>query len=546
MLAGFVSAEVPTAMDVELERLYAEGPVAVLVWRREVQWRVAVATPNVDAVLGYPADDFLSGAVDYADVIHEQDSPEVFERVGVAATGNATDLTLRYRIVAPNGEQRRVYDRTRILRDPAGEPEAFVSYLLDVSGEAGEEAGREMIAHLSHEIRTPLSGMLGLVEALGEAELEGRSGEIVGSLREVGQALMQVVNNVLDLSRIEAGAMALEASDFRLGEICVQAERLFARRAEAQGVTLRSEGEPLDPALRGDPGRLRQVVFNLVGNAVKFTREGEVVVRWRVDPPGEDGRALARVEVADTGVGMSADALSRVFESYRQAHERVAGEFGGVGLGLAISRQLAAMMGGRLWARSAPGEGSTFFFEAAFDLSTSSQSDVAALRREEANAEARALIQARSPRILAAEDAAANARMLELLLTPLGATVTVARDGREAVDLAAERRFDLILMDTRMPRLSGVEATAEIRRMEREREAAPTPVLALTAETLERTLRSLREAGVDEVMAKPFDPQRLYHAIAALLANAPPPEPPPPEAAPAPPAKRRRPRRKKP
>ncbi len=486
-------------------------------WRREAGWRVVEVTDNVSRIVGYSAEQLRSGDVEYADIIHEQDNPGVFERIGIASTGGETEIVLDYRIVTRDGETRRILDRTRIERDADGEPCAFVSYLLDMTDAPAPPQAAEQIAHLSHEIRNPLSGMLGLTEALAEAQLPPEQRETVLALREAGGSLMQLVNNVLDLSKIEAGKMTLDVSDFRLGELCTAAEKLFARRASANNVTIATQGQAMDISLRGDAGRLRQIVYNLVGNAVKFTREGRIDIAWRCGAPDAEGGMLAQITVTDTGVGMDRETLAHIFESYRQASATTAAEFGGTGLGLAISRQLATLMGGRLWAESAPGEGSSFHFEARFQASADAQSDLAALRREEANAAARATIAARAPHLLAAEDAMANQRVLQLLLAPVSATVAIARDGREAVEMFEAGRFDAVLMDSRMPRLGGVEATAELRRIEREQGRVRTPILALTAETQARTLEAFLAAGADAVMPKPFDPQRLYRTLAALL-----------------------------
>ena len=504
-----------------MQRSLEGGPVGLLAWRRADGWRVVAASPNLNAIIGYGADELLAGEVEYADIVHEQDSPGLFETVGLAATGSVNELTLAYRIVTKTGETRRIYDRTRIERDAAGEPEAFVSYILDVTADPEDGSGREFVAHMSHEIRTPLSGMLGLAEALSDTTLDGGQSEIVQSLLEAGRTLNQLVNNVLDLSKIEAGRMELDLADFRLGELCTAAERLFARRAAANGVTLSTRGQAMDIALRGDPGRLRQILYNLVSNAVKFTHDGRIEIIWACEPPDADGRIRARISVADTGVGMTAETLRNVFDSYRQADAGVAGRYGGTGLGLAISKQLAALMGGRLWVESEPRVGSTFHFEAEFEAAAAAEDEVATLRREEANAAAIATLRARRPRVLAAEDATANQRVLELLLEPHDATVVIARDGREAVEKFAEGPFDIVLMDSRMPRLGGIEATAEIRRLERERGLPRTPIVALTAETMKETLRGFEDAGVDAMLPKPFEPARLFRVIADTLAPAP-------------------------
>jgi signal transduction histidine kinase/CheY-like chemotaxis protein len=498
-------------------RLFAEGPVGVLRWHRDQGWRVVLATPNLERLLGYGPAEFLSGEVEYANIVHEQDNPTLFERVGLAATSGEGEVTLAYRVVTKSGATRRLYDRTMIERDDKGEPAAFTSYLLDVTGEDRGEASREFVAHMSHEIRTPLSGMLGLVEALSATRLDAEQADILAAIRDAGGSLLQLLTNVLDLSKIDAGRMTLDIGDFRLGEICVAAERLFARRAAANGVGLSAEGDAFDIPLRGDAGRLRQMLVNLVSNAVKFTREGRIRIRWRCAAPDAEGRVLARISVSDTGVGMSAETVDRLFEDYAQADARTATEFGGTGLGLAISRRLAALMGGRLWVDSAPGRGSTFHFEASFEASETTATEVETLRREEANAAARAVLAARRPRVLAAEDTVANQRVLELLLSPLGVEVAIARDGREAVELYRRGGWDAVLMDSKMPVLGGVEATAEIRAWERDEGLPRTPVLALTAETLDKTIDAFRRAGADDYLAKPFDPQRLYRTLAALL-----------------------------
>jgi PAS domain S-box-containing protein len=506
--------------DDETSRLLADAPVAVLSWRRENGWRTTVASPGVEAITGYAPAEFLAGEIETVDLVHEQDSPALFERIGLASTGGETEFTLDYRIITKTGETRRLFDRTRIDRDETGAPMAFTSYILDISDIARGSGDREYVAHMSHEIRTPLAGMLGLAEALAATPLDPEQAEIVASLREAGGSLQQLLSNVLDLSKMDAGQMELDVGDFRLGEICVAVERLFSRRAAANGVTLVAEGDAFDVTLRGDGGRLRQMILNLVSNAVKFTSSGRIVIRWRCAAPDPEGRVAATVSVSDTGVGMGPETVRRLFESYRQASAKTATEFGGTGLGLAISKRFAELMGGRLWVESEFGVGSTFHFEAAFEASNTRQSELDALEREEANAAARALIAAREPRVLAAEDAAAIQRVLELLLAPLVGEIAIARDGREAVEMFQNGPWDLILMDSRMPRLGGVEAAAEIRMIERDRGMPRTPILALTAETQDRTIDAFRSAGADDYLQKPFDPQKLYRAIAALIDQA--------------------------
>jgi signal transduction histidine kinase/CheY-like chemotaxis protein len=497
------------------------SPFVTIRWIRRDGWVVSAIEGDVLALTGFPAEAFLTGAVDYASLIHENDSPGCFERVGLAAAGEVRDLTLTYRLHMQSGRERRILDQTEILRDASGLAAGFVSHLVALDGIAGPQQAEEFIAHASHEIRTPLTGIVGLTDALLAMALDPAQREIAEALRESSADLMQLVNNMLDLAKIDAGAMELDVADFRLGALCQSAEKLFARRAAAKGVALLTRGQAMDIALRGDPGRVRQVIYNLVGNAVKFTERGHVVIEWACAPPDPEGRVGVSVSVSDTGPGIAPDHLDRIFDSYRQADARVAARYGGTGLGLSIARSLAAMMGGRLWAESTPGEGSVFRFAAVFDASAESQPDIAALEREEAVTAARARIAALAPRVLVAEDAVAIQRVLELLLQPLGAAVVIARDGIEAVEHYRAGEFDIVLMDSRLPRMGGIEATQEIRTYEAATGRGRTPILALTAETMPRTVEALLRAGADAFLAKPFDPQRLIRTIAGLLPAAP-------------------------
>jgi signal transduction histidine kinase/CheY-like chemotaxis protein len=493
------------------------SPFVTLVWEQRDGWAVVRADGDLDALTGYPAEQFLAGHVSWADIVHELDGPSVFERVGLASTGRNDSLGLVYRIVMRNGQERRVWDETRIERDSEGEPRRYISYLVPLDDMPSSHQAQAFIAHASHEVRTPLTGLVGLIEALAETPLAPMQRDLVEALRQGGADLMQLVNNMLDLAKLDAGAMELDVSDFRVGALCTGAERLFARRAHVKGLGFRVRGQAMDIALRGDGGRVRQIIYNLAANAVKFTNCGHVELRWAIAPPDGKGRVAVTISVADTGPGMTAKELDRVFESYQQASAAIAAQYGGTGLGLSIARALAAMMGGRLWAESTPGLGSTFHFQAEFETAAEGQGDVTVLAREEANAEARSRIAATRPKVLVVEDAPAIQRVIDLLLTPMGAEVTVARDGVEALDQVDAHSFDLILMDSRLPRLGGLECTVEIRRREKARSLAPTPMLALTADTMPTTVDAFLKAGCNAFLPKPFEPQRLMREVAALL-----------------------------
>jgi signal transduction histidine kinase/ActR/RegA family two-component response regulator len=488
-----------------------------LVWEQQESWRIVRAEGDIEAMTGYRTQSFLDGGIAWADIIHELDGPSVFDRVGTASTGADASFGLVYRIVMRNGTERRVWDETRIQRDADGAPVRFVSYLVALDDMPSSHQAQAFIAHASHEVRTPLTGLVGLIEALAETPLAPMQRELVETLRLGGADLMQLVNNMLDLAKLDAGAMELDVSDFRVGALCNGAERLFGRRAKAKGVDFRVRGQAMDIALRGDGGRVRQIIYNLVSNAVKFTNCGRIELRWSIAPPDPGGRVAIRISVADTGPGMTEEELARVFESYQQADATIAARHGGTGLGLSIAKALAGMMGGRLWAESKPGQGATFHFEARFETAAEGQDDMAVLALEEANAAARARLAAVRPRVLAVEDSTAIQRVLDLLLTPMGAEVVLARDGIEALEQLDRSAFDLILMDSRLPRLGGLECTTEIRRREKAAGRTPTPILALTADTMPGTIDAFMTAGCTAFLPKPFEPQRLVREVAALL-----------------------------
>ena len=493
------------------------SPFVTIRWVRHDGWRVAEVVGDIAALTGYAPEEFLSASVDYASVIHEADSPAVFERVGLATTGGARRLSLAYRIVTRDGRERRVWDETRIQRGPDGAAVGFVSFLAAIDDMPNPHQAEMFIAHASHEIRTPLTGVIGLVEALLTTQLTPSQRDLVEALREASGDLMQLANNMLDLAKLEVGAMELDVSDFRVSALVGGAERLFARRAADKGVALSSRGCGFDPIVRGDSLRLRQIVFNLVGNAVKFTERGHVLIDWSCGAPDADGQVAVAIAVRDTGPGMDPATLGLVFDSFRQGQQQATSRHSGTGLGLSIARSLTAMMGGRLWAESVPGKGSVFHFEAGFPIADTSQADLAVLGREESNAAARERIAALRPRILVVEDAPTIQRVLDLLLTPLGATVVIARDGVQAVAAFKDGTFDLVAMDSRLPVLGGVEATQELRAIEAREGRPRTPLLALTADTQPRTVEAFLAAGADGFLPKPFDPQRLVRTIAAML-----------------------------
>jgi signal transduction histidine kinase/CheY-like chemotaxis protein len=379
---------------------------------------------------------------------------------------------------------------------------------------AAEDASRaksEFLAHVSHEIRTPLNGVLGMAQVMARHSLDAQQADRLALIRSSGAALLGVLNNVLDISKIEAGQLELEHAPFDLAEVVHLACDSFAALADQKELGFRVE---IDPAVQGgwsgDAGRLRQVLTNLVSNAFKFTSEGEIVVA--VAAQGD----LLQFAVRDTGVGVSAEQAPRLFKKFSQAEASTTRKFGGTGLGLAICRELVTLMGGEITVTSEVGVGSVFSFFLPLERA------VLADDRASGAAAPDAEVGGRVMRLLAADDNATNRLILAALLEPLGVELICVEDGRRAVEAFQTERFHAVLMDVQMPEMDGVEATAEIRRLEARDGQPRTPVIALTANAMRHQVEAYLAAGMDGFVAKPIEAEKLFDAIHAALGAGPP------------------------
>jgi signal transduction histidine kinase/CheY-like chemotaxis protein len=370
--------------------------------------------------------------------------------------------------------------------------------------ESASRAKSVFLANMSHEIRTPLNGVLGMLQLLLDLDPTPQQADYIRSAEQAASVLLELLGDILDLSKIEAGKVEIEPAPFELERLLREVIALHEPRARAKGLTLALHGAwPSD--VLGDLGRLRQVLNNLVGNAVKFTSTGRIDVSVEA-VPGTDARYLFRVR--DTGIGISADALARLFAPFTQADSSTTRRFGGTGLGLAISQHLVRLMGGELSVESTPDEGSCFSFSLTLPRAKASTP------APRSSSSAPRLL---SGHVLVVEDNPLGQTVARSYLEKLGLTVTVASDGGEAVALLRAQRFSLVLMDCQMPVLDGFAATRALRDLEATRGVARTPVIALTANALAEDERACREAGMDDFLTKPIRRDLLVERLTDYL-----------------------------
>ena len=425
------------------------------------------------------------------------------------------DLHLQARAALDEGHKLLVISRADSIFNAQQQLQQYAHEidLLNREVERANRAKSDFLANMSHEIRTPMNAILGMAELLGETQLTPDQRRYVETFQRAGSNLLAIINDILDLSKVESGHITLERIPFDLHDVVSRALEIIRIKADAKGLAVASEiASGVPRYLIGDPTRLRQIIINLLGNSLKFTEKGSLTVRIAAETQS-DMNATLRFAIVDTGIGIPADKLSRIFESFSQADESTTRQYGGTGLGLSISKRFVELMHGRIWVESIIGHGSTFFFTADFGIADEMvpHSTLSSL----SGAVPKPSKETVHPcSILLADDSEDNRFLISAYLKGTPVTLDFAENGEIALQKLTSRRYDLVLMDVHMPVMDGYAATAKFREYERYSQRSPLPVLALTADAFKDAIDRSLATGFTAHLTKPIAKATLLDAIA--------------------------------
>jgi PAS domain S-box-containing protein len=506
------------AAEARFRVIFEQAPLGVVLLDPRTR-RITEANPRFAEIVGRGVGE-LVGADPMA-LTHPDDVAESLRQLGRLDARRIDGYRLNKRYLRPDGTPVWVSLAFAPVQVASEDAPRYLGIVEDISARiemeerlrqasaaaaAANAAKSEFLAHMSHEIRTPMNAVLGLAQVLEREPLAPAQRDMVGRIRGAGQSLLAILNDVLDLSKIEAGQLRIEPRPFDLRALLANLDSLMGQAARAKGLALRIEPPALPPGqLRGDGLRIEQILINLVSNAIKFTERGEVSVRVRTDEV-EEAQLRVHAEVRDTGIGIAPEAQARLFAPFTQADAGIARRFGGTGLGLSICKRLVELMGGAIGVRSQPGLGSTFWFELPLERGAGSEPASAAIPAPAAASASGSRLA--GMHVLVVDDSAMNRDLVQRALALEGAEATLAADGQQAIELlrSRPRAFDAVLMDVQMPVLDGLSAT---RRIRDELGLAALPVIAFTAGVGADQQAAARAAGADDVLPKPMDLEQM-------------------------------------
>jgi PAS domain S-box-containing protein len=495
-------------------------------------------SPQYKAMLGYDDSEIKGEEETFRRLLHPEDSENFWENFNNYINGNLSEFSCVFRMIHKSGRQVWIHGRGKALFDENGQPQRFIGAHTDISyikeherlireerdrAEKASQAKGEFLAHMSHEIRTPLTAVSGIAEIFSQSKnfADGAQKKLVETLKTSTESLKELITDILDFSKIESGEIELHHQKFSLTELFDQVISMMSVKAGEKFLDFTFDYSGIEGTIfNGDKQRIRQILINLIGNAIKFTEKGYVSVLARIEPVGD--AHILRINIQDSGIGIPETSLPHIFEKFRQADASVSRRYGGTGLGLPISKSLAEIMGGTIRAESEVGRGSTFSLVLPF-TSTIADPEVdmgEVIRLQKLNDRLRAVISEKN-KILLVEDYEGNIVVLSYILSALDCEFDVAKTGLEALQLWKGHHYDLILMDIQMPEMDGLTATRTIRKMEEEQSLVRTPVIGLTAHALVADKQKCIDAGMDDYLSKPIVEADLKAAILRMLEKQP-------------------------